>query len=518
MSEMEENFVVNAKIKVIGIGGGGHNALNNMILSGLTGVEFIAANTDVQALGSSRANVRVQLGGALTKGLGAGANPDIGKEAALEDREILKDVLAGADMVFVTAGMGGGTGTGAAPVIAQIARDLGALTVGVVTKPFLFEGKKRNENSERGINDLRNAVDTLLTIPNQRLLNLAPTSLSLVEAFQVADRVLLNAVKGISDIINIPGFVNVDFADVKTVMSEMGMALMGVGIGCGPNRAVEAARSAISSPLLENVEVEGATGVLINITGSDSLTLHEINDAASVIQDAAHEDANIIFGAVIDPECADDVMRVTVVATGFDRIEIPERQLKTKEQKASPSLDQSQRHSVRLSKESPKQAMTERMVESQTQPRGSDQSTQLSTQNNEESLKTKSSTMSFPSSPQAPSSFQGLTDWTYELVERSYEKEKSQQIDVESAPFEKNSSKEKPKADESLSSEFSKDLLSFDEKDSDDSSPTQSQEDDALNQSLKFAEALFRSQEGKNKESEDDQSAHQARSLSDERA
>ena len=311
----------NAVIKVIGVGGGGGNALNTMIESGLTGVEFIAANTDVQALHANLSPIKIQLGKELTKGLGAGANPETGRNAALEDKAILQDVIHGADMVFVTGGMGGGTGTGAAPIIAQVAREMGALTVGVVTKPFGFEGKRRKQQSELGIQALRQSVDTLITIPNQRLLSIAPQDMSMLDGFKLADEILLNAVKGISDIINIPGRVNVDFADVKTIMSEMGMALMGIGTGSGPNRATEAAKSAINSPLLEEIDIEGATGILINITGTSSMTLHEISEASTLIQEAAHEDANIIFGAVID-ENMGEFVRVTVIATGFDQARI----------------------------------------------------------------------------------------------------------------------------------------------------------------------------------------------------
>ncbi len=319
--EEKKKFISNAVIKVIGVGGGGGNALNTMIESGLTGVEFIAANTDVQALQANLAPIKIQLGKELTKGLGAGANPETGRNAALEDKAILQEVLGGADMVFVTGGMGGGTGTGAAPIIAQVAREMGALTVGVVTKPFGFEGKRRKQQSELGIQSLRQSVDTLITIPNQRLLSIAPPDMSMLEGFKLADEVLLNAVKGISDIINIPGRVNVDFADVKTIMSEMGMALMGIGTGHGPNRAAEAARTAINSPLLEDIDIEGATGILINITGTSSMTLHEISEASTLIQEAAHEDANIIFGAVIDESMGDSI-RVTVIATGFDQARV----------------------------------------------------------------------------------------------------------------------------------------------------------------------------------------------------
>jgi cell division protein FtsZ len=320
-----EKFSSNAVIKVIGVGGAGGNAINTMIEQGLSGVEFIAANTDVQALQSNLAPVKIQLGRELTKGLGAGANPEVGRDAALEDKAIIQEVLSGADMVFVTAGTGGGTGTGAAPIIAQVARELGALTVGVVTKPFSFEGKRRKTHSEQGIQSLKASVDTLITIPNQRLLSIAPPQMSMLDGFKLADEVLLNAVKGISDIINIPGRVNVDFADVRTIMSEMGMALMGIGTATGQSRAVEAARAAINSPLLEDVDIEGATGILINITGNSEMTLHEISEASTLIQEAVHEDANIIFGSVVDESMGDN-LRVTVIATGFDqaRVSLPD--------------------------------------------------------------------------------------------------------------------------------------------------------------------------------------------------
>ena len=305
-----------AKIKVIGVGGGGGNAVNTMIRSGLEGVEFIVANTDSQALQASLAHHKVQLGKDLTKGLGAGADPDIGRDAALEDRHEIQELLSDADMVFITAGMGGGTGTGAAAVVAQIARELGALTVAVVTKPFTFEGKRRRKHADMGIARLREAVDTLITIPNQRLLQIATPDLSMLDAFKLADNVLVNAVRGISDIINTPGLINVDFADVKTVMSSMGHALMGIGYGSGPDRGLNAAKQAISSPLLEDIDIEGATGILINITAGTSVSIMEVNSACMVIQEAAHEDANIIFGAVIDETLGDEI-RITVIATGF---------------------------------------------------------------------------------------------------------------------------------------------------------------------------------------------------------
>lgn len=312
-----ENFIIpTAKIKVIGIGGGGGNAVNTMIRTNIEGVDFITANTDVQALRFSLAENKIQIGKDLTKGLGAGADPDIGRDAMLEDRHAIAEALEGAHMVFVTAGMGGGTGTGGAAIAAQIAREMGALTVGVVTKPFSFEGKRRCRLAEEGIARLREQVDTLITIPNQRLLQIASPDLSMIDAFRLADNVLVNAVKGISDIINIPGILNVDFADVKTIMSSMGMALMGIGIAQGEDRAICAARAAINSPLLEDVDIEGATGILINITSGEKVSLHEVNEACSIIKEAAHEDANIIFGAVIDENITNEI-RVTVIATGF---------------------------------------------------------------------------------------------------------------------------------------------------------------------------------------------------------
>jgi cell division protein FtsZ len=305
-----------AKIKVVGVGGGGGNALNTMILAGLTGVDFIAANTDCQALQHNRAAAKIQLGAMVTKGLGAGANPEIGRQAALEDREKIAAALEGADMVFVTAGMGGGTGTGGAPIIADIARGVGALTVGVVTKPFMFEGKRRLKQADHGIAELKNAVDTLITIPNQRLLAVADEKTTLLDTFKKADEVLLNAVQGISDLITIPGLINVDFADVRTIMSNMGVALMGTGTATGDTRALVAARAAVESPLLEDVQIDGATGILINITGGGNMTLVEVNQACSLIQEAAHEDANIIFGSVID-DAMGDRLKITVIATGF---------------------------------------------------------------------------------------------------------------------------------------------------------------------------------------------------------
>jgi cell division protein FtsZ len=313
-----------ARIKVVGVGGGGGNAVNTMIQSGLPGVDFIAANTDAQALAANLSSTKIQLGPAITKGLGAGANPSVGRQAASEDLDSLRDLLSGADMVFITAGMGGGTGTGGAPVIASAAKQLGALTVGVVTKPFLFEGKRRARQAEDGIKELKKSVDTLITIPNQRLLSVAGRNMPIVETFKKADDVLLQAVRGISDLITVHGLINLDFADVRTIMSEMGMAMMGAAIAAGENRAVEAAQRAISSPLLDDVSIHGARGVLINITGGLDLSLHEVNEAATLIQEEADDDANIIFGAVID-ESMGDQLRITVIATGFGDSERPQQ-------------------------------------------------------------------------------------------------------------------------------------------------------------------------------------------------
>lgn len=305
-----------ARIKVFGIGGGGVNAVNNMIRSGLEGVEFYAANTDAQALASAMPANKVQLGDEVTRGLGAGADPDVGYAAAMESIEDIRRSIEGADMVFITAGLGGGTGSRGSSVVAQVARELGALTVGVVTKPFLFEGKRRMRNAERALEELRSHVDTLITIPNQRLLSIAGRNTSLLETFRRADDILYQAVKGISDLIIFEGLVNVDFADVRAVMSEMGMAMMGTGESSGENRAVEAAEKAISSPLLEDISIHGARGVLINITASPDVTLQEVNEAAELIHAEAHEEANIIWGMVIDQNMEDKV-RVTVIATGF---------------------------------------------------------------------------------------------------------------------------------------------------------------------------------------------------------
>ncbi len=322
MDETGKRYQSNrAEIRVFGIGGGGVNAVNNMIASGLDGVQFYAANTDAQALVSSRVSNQIQLGEEITKGLGAGADPDIGYAAAKESAEQIRSAIEGADMVFITAGMGGGTGTLASSVVAEVAKECGCLTVGVVTKPFLFEGRRRMRNAERGIEELRKQVDTLITIPNQRLLSIAGRNTSLLDTFRRADDILYQAVKGISDLIIHEGLINVDFADVRAVMSEMGMAMMGTGQASGENRAVEAAEKAISSPLLEDISIHGARGVLINVTASPDVTLQEVNEAAELIHAEAHEDANIIWGMVIDPDL-DDKVQVTVIATGFgDRVE-----------------------------------------------------------------------------------------------------------------------------------------------------------------------------------------------------
>lgn len=316
MFEFDENIDQSAKIKVIGVGGGGGNAINTMIKTGIDGVEFIVANTDAQALRANTAALKIQLGAKLTKGLGAGANPEVGKEAALEDRDRIASILNGADMVFVAVGLGGGTGTGAAPVIAQAAREVGALTVGVVTKPFSREGKLRMQKAEDGVIALKEVVDCLLVIPNDRLIGLAGKSMSVVDAFRPADDVLRQAVQGISDLITTQGMINVDFADVKAVMSDRGMAMMGIGIAEGEKRATEAAMQAISSPLLEEIDISGAKGVLVNICGSSSMTMDDFDEVSRIIHEKVHEDANIIVGLVINEEMGQRI-KVTAIATGF---------------------------------------------------------------------------------------------------------------------------------------------------------------------------------------------------------
>ncbi len=313
----DEGPLNGARIKVIGIGGGGGNAVNHMIEAGIEGIEFISANTDLQALRISSASVKVQLGNKLTKGLGVGANPELGRQAALEDTEKIIEVLADADMVFITAGLGGGTGTGAAPIVAGLASELSALTVAVVTKPFSFEGRQRMQQAEGGLAELKETVDTVITIPNQQLLNTVRPGTSLADAFKIADDVLCQAVQGISDLIIVPGVINLDFADVKTVMTDMGMALMGTGVAEGEDRAALAARKAVNSPLLEDTTIKGARALLINITGSHDMTLHEVSEASSIIQESADPEANIIFGSVFDDSMGEKI-KITVIATGFE--------------------------------------------------------------------------------------------------------------------------------------------------------------------------------------------------------
>ena len=343
ISKKEEDGPVHegAKIRVIGVGGGGGNAVNTMIKAGLDGVEYIVANTDTQALNASLAPQKVQIGRELTKGLGAGANPEVGRKAALDEYERLSEVLMGSDMVFITAGMGGGTGTGATPIIAKLAKEMGALTVGVVTRPFSFEGKKRTKQAETGLKLLEEDVDSLITIPNQRLLYLAGEDLSLIDTFKKADEVLLNAVRGISDLINSTGHINADFADVSTVMANKGLSLMGTGMASGEDRAIKAATEAISSPLLEDVSIDGATGIIINITGNESLTMNEANDAVTLITEAADDEAEIIFGTVFDQDMEDSI-KVTVIATGLGGQErvttssLKKNSLQTQTQQESP--------------------------------------------------------------------------------------------------------------------------------------------------------------------------------------
>ncbi|HEY5512235.1 MAG TPA: cell division protein FtsZ [Geomonas sp.] len=322
MFQFDESIDQSAKIKVIGVGGSGGNAVNTMITSGVTGVDFIVANTDAQALRMSKSPVKIQIGTLLTKGLGAGANPNVGREAAQEDKEKLSEALKGADMIFVAAGMGGGTGTGAAPIIAEVAREHGALVVGVVTKPFTREGRQRLAKGEDGIKELKKHVDSLIVIPNDRLLGLAGKSMSILDAFKPSDDVLRQAVQGISDLITQSGLINVDFADVRAIMSERGMAMMGIGLGSGENRAVDAAVKAISSPLLEDIDISGAKGVLVNISGSASMTMDEFDAASRIIHEKVHEDANIIIGLVID-ESLGETIKITAIATGFgDRFDL----------------------------------------------------------------------------------------------------------------------------------------------------------------------------------------------------
>ncbi len=352
MFEFDESVDQVAKIKVIGIGGGGGNAVNTMIVSQIEGVEFITCNTDAQALRGSRAPLKLQLGHKLTKGLGAGANPEVGREAALEDRARLAEALAGADMVFIAAGMGGGTGTGAAPVVAEVARELGALTVGVVTKPFSREGRQRAAKAEDGVAALRDVVDSLIVIPNDRLLGLAGKNMGILDAFKPADDVLRQAVQGISDLITTHGLINVDFADVKAIMSERGMAMMGIGIAEGDRRAAEAAHMAISSPLLEDIDISGAKGVLVNITGSSNMTMEEFNEVSQVIHEKVHEDANIIVGLVINEELGDRI-KVTAIATGFGASFEQARRPAAEQRRASASLAAPQAGPVKIDRDLP---------------------------------------------------------------------------------------------------------------------------------------------------------------------
>lgn len=338
MFEFDENIDQSARIKVIGVGGGGGNAVNTMIKTGIDGVEFIVANTDAQALRANTATLKIQLGAKLTKGLGAGANPEVGKEAALEDRDRIASILSGADMVFVAVGLGGGTGTGAAPVIAQAAREMGALTVGVVTKPFSREGKLRMQKAEDGVSALKDVVDCLLVIPNDRLIGLAGKSMSVIDAFRPADDVLRQAVQGISDLITTQGMINVDFADVKAVMSDRGMAMMGIGIAEGEKRATEAAMQAISSPLLEEIDISGAKGVLVNICGSSSMTMDDFDEVSRIIHEKVHEDANIIVGLVINEEMGERI-KVTAIATGFGSSFAKDKSSSNHQQTARPNIN-----------------------------------------------------------------------------------------------------------------------------------------------------------------------------------
>jgi cell division protein FtsZ len=359
MLEFDTSIDQLATIKVIGVGGGGNNAVNRMIDHGVEGVEFISVNTDAQALNLSKAETKLQIGGKLTRGLGAGANPEVGKKAAEESKEQLEEVLQGADMIFVTAGMGGGTGTGAAPVIAQIAKDLGALTVGVVTRPFSFEGRRRSNQAVSGIEALKNSVDTLIVIPNDRLLEIVDKNTPMLEAFREADNVLRQGVQGISDLIAKPGLINVDFADVKTIMFNKGSALMGIGVATGENRATEAAKKAISSPLLET-SIDGAHGILMNITGGTNLSLYEVQEAADLVTNAADEEVNVIFGSVINEDLKDEII-VTVIATGFDESKKVEQQ---QPQRQRPVVSHNQNAATRMNddvvKEHPQQQQQNR--------------------------------------------------------------------------------------------------------------------------------------------------------------
>ncbi|CDQ40203.1 MULTISPECIES: cell division protein FtsZ [Virgibacillus] len=358
MLDFDTNMEELATIKVIGVGGGGNNAVNRMIEHGVEGVEFIAVNTDAQALNLSKAELKIQIGGKLTRGLGAGANPEVGKKAAEESKEQLEEVLQGADMIFVTAGMGGGTGTGAAPVIAQIAKDLGALTVGVVTRPFSFEGRRRSTQAISGIESLKGAVDTLIVIPNDRLLEIVDKNTPMLEAFREADNVLRQGVQGISDLIAKPGLINVDFADVKTIMFDKGSALMGIGVATGETRATEAAKKAISSPLLET-SIDGAHGILMNITGGTNLSLYEVQEAADLVTSAADNEVNVIFGSVINENLKDEIV-VTVIATGFDETN---KQMEQQAKQQRPVINHKQHAATRMNDDLPTRDNRERETE-----------------------------------------------------------------------------------------------------------------------------------------------------------
>ncbi|MGM7701083.1 cell division protein FtsZ [Pseudalkalibacillus sp. Hm43] len=365
MLEFDMNMDGLAKIKVIGVGGGGSNAVNRMIENNVQGVEFIAVNTDAQALNLSKAETKMQIGSKLTRGLGAGANPDIGKKAAEESKEQIEEALEGADMVFVTAGMGGGTGTGAAPVIAEIAKEIGALTVGVVTRPFTFEGRKRSTHAVGGIETLKEKVDTLIVIPNDRLLEIVDKNTPMLEAFREADNVLRQGVQGISDLIAVPGLINLDFADVKTIMTSKGSALMGIGVAAGENRASDAAKKAISSPLLET-SIDGAKGVLMNITGGSNLSLYEVNEAADIVSSASDEDVNMIFGSVINEDLKDEIL-VTVIATGFDEVQNQAKQQQPQRPKQTMNNQNQQPSPQKSREEQPQRQESQRSTNSSPQ-------------------------------------------------------------------------------------------------------------------------------------------------------
>jgi cell division protein FtsZ len=380
MYEMDMNIDQVARIKVIGVGGGGNNAVNRMIEDGVQGVEFIAVNTDAQALNLSRAEIKMQIGTVLTRGLGAGANPEIGRKAVEESKKQLEEILTGADMVFVTAGMGGGTGTGAAPAIAQIAKKLGSLTIGVVTRPFSFEGRKRAGNAEKGIEAMKEAVDTLIIVPNDRLLQIVDKKTPMVEAFREADNVVRQGVQGISDLIAVPGLINLDFADVKTIMSNQGTALMGIGVAKGEDRAIEAAKKAISSPLLET-SIDGAKGVLMNITGSSNLSLFEVQEAADIVASTTDQELNMIFGSIINESLTDEIM-ITVIATGFDDKESPSTNTSEETNETQPSSRLNDDRTI------PQEHVNDHSWDLQQQVEGVKERSQQSLHSEEESLDT----------------------------------------------------------------------------------------------------------------------------------